>query len=96
MHLPGFTPVNNFGVHKNEARNGIKLDLIGENDAMKNYSSGQTPSISRHISKNVFFTDAEIFSYQSFARSVFWNTPIPQLKDHATIEGNDLNHKVEL
>ncbi|AWN73176.1 hypothetical protein LEAN103870_08295 [Legionella anisa] len=62
-----------YGVHKNEARNGIKLDLIGENNAMQNYSSGINPSISRYLSKNVFFTNEDIFSYKSLAKAIFWS-----------------------
>ena len=62
-----------FGVHKNEARNGIALDLTGENNAMQQYSSGPTPSISRWLSKNVFFTDADAYSYESLALARTWN-----------------------
>ncbi len=62
-----------YGVHKNEARNGIKMDLIGENDAMKNYSSGDNPSISRYLSRNVFFTNEDILAYKSFAQALFWS-----------------------
>ncbi|WP_454783263.1 hypothetical protein [Legionella sp. WA2022007384] len=62
-----------YGVHKNEVRNGIKIDLRGENDAMQNYSSGRQPSISRYLSKNVFFTDQELFSYKSLAKALFWS-----------------------
>ncbi|MCC5015776.1 hypothetical protein [Legionella sp. 31fI33] len=62
-----------YGVHKNEARNGIKLDLIGENDAMQNYSSGNNPSISRDLSRNVFFTNEEILAYKSLAKARFWS-----------------------
>ena len=62
-----------FGVHKNEARNGIKLDLIGENNAMQQYSSGPTPSISRFLSRNVFFTDLDVLSCKSLANAIIWN-----------------------
>jgi len=62
-----------FGVHKNEARNGIKLDLIGEHNAMQQYSYGPTPSISRFLSKNVFFTDTDFLSCKSLATAITWN-----------------------
>lgn len=77
----GFSPSNSisdvmlylYGVHKNEARNGITKDLIGENSAMQNYSSGDNPSISRYPSKNVFFTNEDLLSYKSLARALFWS-----------------------
>lgn len=62
-----------YGVHKNEARNGIKLDLIGENNAMQQYYSGSTPSIYRYLSNNVFFSDMDVLSYKSFAKAIFWS-----------------------
>ncbi|MDP3561660.1 MAG: hypothetical protein Q8R83_05750 [Legionellaceae bacterium] len=62
-----------FGVHKNEARSGIKLDLIGENNAMQQYTADATPSISRYLSKNVFFTDIDVFSYKSLAKAISWS-----------------------
>lgn len=62
-----------FGVHKNQARPGITMDLEGEVGAMQNYSAGDNPSISRYQSRNVFFTDQEIYSTKSFARALFWN-----------------------
>ncbi|WP_147292320.1 YdcF family protein [Legionella hackeliae] len=85
-----------YGVHKNEARKGIKLDLLGENDAMKNYSSGQAPSISRYRSKNVFFTDAEIFSYRSLAKAIFWSKHANHREDNTIPEVRRINHTVEM
>lgn len=61
-----------YGVHKNEKRPGITLDLQGEHGAMQRYSSGETPFISKHQSKNVYLTDEDFGIYKSFAASLFW------------------------
>ncbi|WP_133138312.1 hypothetical protein [Legionella tucsonensis] len=73
LHSLGDIQLYLHGVHKNEARNGITLDLIGENNAMQNYSSGNNPSISRYLSRNVFFTNEDMLSYKSLAKAIFWN-----------------------
>ncbi len=84
-----------FGVHKNEARRGINLDLIGEGNAMQQYSSGDTPSISRYLSKNVFFTDIDIFSYKSLAKAISWSRY--GSADETTIEVEDATtHKMAI
>ena len=53
-------------MHKNEKRLGMIDDLSGEHSAMQRYSSGQTTSISRTQSSNVFFNDEDVSIYQSF------------------------------
>lgn len=62
-----------YGVHKNETRPGMRFDLSGEHSAMQRYSAGETPSISKYASKNVFFTDADRAVYKSFANALFWS-----------------------
>lgn len=76
-----------YGVHKNEARNGMAKDLIGEKDNMQKYSSEDTLSISRYQSNNVFFTDVEIFSSKSLAKAIFWDR-------RANDAGNDLEDEL--
>lgn len=84
------------GVHKNEARNGIKLDLIGENNAFKQYSSGEMPSISRYISKNVFFTDEDIYSYKSLSKAIFWNGHSACIENKSIDEDDQLVESLKL
>ncbi len=60
-------------MHKNEKRLGMIDDLSGEHSAMQRYSSGQTTSISRTQSSNVFFNDEDVSIYQSFRRAIFWS-----------------------
>ena len=85
-----------YGVHKNEARNGIKLDLIGENNAFQQYSSGEMPSISRYLSKNVFFTDEEIYSYKSLSKAIFWNRHSAYLENKSIDEDDQLVESLQL
>lgn len=85
-----------YGVHKNQARNGIKLDLIGENNAMQQYSSGETPSISRYLSKNIFFTDEEIYSYKGLSKAIFWNRHCAYLEDKPIEQDDQLVESPQL
>lgn len=71
-HAIGQLNIFLFGVHKNEKRPGIADDLYGEYDAMRRYSSGVEPSISRLQSKNVFFNDEDFHASIHFNRAMFW------------------------
>ena len=64
-----------FGVHKNEARPGIFLDVRGEYRAMQKYSSGKEmpPSISRTPSPNTFLNDVDALMSKSLKRAMFWS-----------------------
>lgn len=70
-----------FGVHKNEKRLGIAHDLIGEHNAMKNYSSGSKPSISRYQSNNVFLTNEDFLTNLSFKKARFWRSMNKESED---------------
>ena len=70
-----------YGVHKNENRPGMALDLSGEHGAMQRYSSGENPSISKYSSKNVFFTNEDRDIYMSFSRALFWANRVVESKD---------------
>jgi len=62
-----------YGIHKQEKRQGIIDDIKGEYSAMRRYSSGTVPSISRLQGRNTFFNDEELGIYKSFQRIMFWN-----------------------
>lgn len=76
-HLPEVNPLSLdkfliVGFGKNEKRCGIEWDIPGEYSAMKNYSSGLKPSISRYQGSNVFFTNADLLARKSFNDMMRW------------------------
>jgi len=56
-----------FGIDRAFRRPGIEKDLKGELEAMKNYSSGATPSISRCQGSNTFLNYPDILYQFSFS-----------------------------
>lgn len=66
-----------FGVHKQELRQGMVDDLQGECRAMRNYSSGNQPSITRQPSNNTFLNNADLYPIKTFNRALFWHHVVP-------------------
>ncbi|MDX2346105.1 MAG: hypothetical protein QNK11_04460 [Legionella sp.] len=55
-----------FGIDKAYQNPGTEIDLKCEPNAMKNYSSGKSPTISRLLSKNTFLSQDDEVILQSF------------------------------